>query len=170
MAQPGFRLGQVLELKRRVEDQKQLALRTLLAEEQALQAMLQRLHAQIEGHVASMAAPKRGAVDAAELEDGTLYLEHLEALAEQRRADLEERAQRVAACRAELVTALQERRALEMLQARQDAEARQEAARLEARAVDDIVSARYAHTRMDAAREQRGVTDQLEHVENGASR
>lgn len=151
MAQRGFRLVQVLEHKRRLEDQKQLELRALLAEEQALRAALLDLHTQIEAHVSSMALRSHAAaVDAAELEGGELYLEHLEALVEQRRAELEESAQRVAACRAELVTALQERRALEMLQARQEAEARREADRREAREVDDIVSARYTLEKIEA--------------------
>ena len=145
MAQRGFRLGQVLEHKRRLEEQQQLALRGLLAEEQALRASLQDLHSQIEAHVSRVGVKTRDElVDAPAMEDASRYLQQLEALVEQRRADLEESATRVAACRAELVSALQERRALEMLQARQEAEARREADRREAREVDDITSARYS--------------------------
>jgi flagellar protein FliJ len=145
MATRGFRLGQVLDLKRRLEDQKQLELRALLAEEQALRAVIQHLRAQIDTHVTSMGARSRsGVVHASDLEDGERYLERLETLVQQRRADLEDSAARVSACRADLVTALQERRALELLQARQEAEARRETDRREAREVDDLVSARYA--------------------------
>lgn len=154
MATQGFRLGQVLELKRRLEDQKQLELRALLAEEQAVRAVIQHLRAQIDAHVTSMGDRARGGVvHASDLEDGVRYLDRLETLVEDRRADLADSAARVAVCRAELVTALQERRALEMLQARQEAEARREADRREAREVDDLVSARYA----------------LDHIEKGAS-
>lgn len=152
MATRGFRLGQVLELKRRIEDQKQLELRALLAEEQARQADVQQTQARIEAHVTSMAVRAGAdAIDPVDLEGGERYLEHLEALLEQRRLDLDTSAQRVAACRAELVIALQERRALEMLQARQEAEARREAGRREAREVDDIVSARYGLDKIAAA-------------------
>jgi flagellar protein FliJ len=157
MATKGFRLGQVLELKRRLEDEKQLELRALLAEEHAIRAAIQDLRQQIEVHVAAMGERARGgAVDAADLEAGVLFLERLEATVEERHADLEASAERVAACRAELVTALQERRALEMLQARQEAEARREADRREAREVDDLVAARYA-------------LDQSRQIEKGAS-
>jgi flagellar FliJ protein len=150
MASRGFRLGQVLEHRRRIEEQKQLALRVLLAEEQAVRASLQELHARVEAHVSTVSSRAHGEViDASAMDDAERYLEQMEALIELRRADLDAAAEQVAAARAELVTALQERRALEMLQARQEAEARREAALREAREVDDITSARYTIERIE---------------------
>lgn len=144
MAQRGFRLHQVLEHKRRIEDQKQLELRALLSEEDALRAAIEALHVRVASHVADMGERvKGGLVDPGDLESDERYLEQLEVRVEERRTELAETAVRVAASRAELVTALQERRALELLQERQEAEARREAGRRETREVDDIVSARF---------------------------
>lgn len=150
MAQRGFRLSQVLQHKRRLEDQKQLELRVLLAEEHGLRAAVQDLRSQIETHVSGLAGEVRSKlVDAAELESAARYLEQLGTLLEQRRMEIEESAVRVAACRAQLVTALQERRALEMLQVRQEAEVRREADRREAREMDDLVSARHGLAKIE---------------------
>ncbi len=145
MARQGFRLGQVLEHKRRLEEQRQLELQRLVAAEERLRAQLDDLHGRLDAQLEDVATRARsGAVNAAELEAASHYVARLEVLMEEQRALLAESAAEVAASRDALVLALQERRALELLRDRQDSAARLQNDRREERAVDDLNSARFA--------------------------
>lgn len=144
MTKQGFRLGQVLGHKRRIEEQRQLELQRLLAADERLRIELADLHARLESQMNEVAATVRsGTVDAAELEAASRYVARLERLVEQQRVLLVESSAEVAQGRDALLLALQERRALELLQDRQDSAAQLEADRREERAVDDLNSARF---------------------------
>lgn len=144
MATQGFRLGQVLEHKRRLEEQRQLELQALVAAEERLQAQLADLRARLDAQLAEVAARVRGgAVNALELEAASLYVSRLESLLDEQRARVAEGAAQVEVGRDALVLALQERRALELLQERQNSAARLESSRREERAVDDVNAARF---------------------------
>ncbi len=144
MAKQGFRLGQVLEHKRRLEEQRQLELQRLVEAETRLRAQLDDLHGRLDAQLEDVATRARsGAVDAAELEAASRYVARLKVLVEEQQALLAESAGEIAASRDALVLALQERRALELLQDRQDSAARLASDRREERAVDDLNSARF---------------------------
>ncbi len=130
--------------KRRLEEQRQLELQRLVAAEERLRSALQELHARLDAQLSEVTERARaGALDASELEAASRYVHRLERLAEQQRALLAASTAEVAAGRDALVQALQERRALELLQARQDGAAQLETNRREERAVDDLNAARF---------------------------
>jgi flagellar protein FliJ len=144
MPKRGFRLGQVLDHKRRLEEQRELELQRLVAAEAQLRGELEDLHVRLDSQLGDVAERARaGVVDAAELEAASRYVNRLEGLMEQQRALLADSAAGVAVSRDALVLALQERRALELLQERQDSAARRESNRREERAVDDLNAARF---------------------------
>jgi flagellar FliJ protein len=144
MAAKGFRLGQVLEHKRRLEEQRQLELQQLVAAQEQAARELQELHACLDAQLTTVSDREHnGSVDAAELEVASRYAAHLEQRIQEQGALLDERSAEVAAGRTALVQALQERRSLELLQERQDAAARIEASRREERAVDELNTARF---------------------------
>ncbi len=144
MAKQGFRLGQVLEHKRRLEEQRQLELQRLVEAETRLRAQLDDLHGRLDAQLEDVATRARtGAVNAAELEAASRYVARLKVLVEEQQALLAESAGEITASRDALVLALQERRALELLQDRQDSAARLASDRREERAVDDLNSARF---------------------------
>ena len=144
MSKQGFRLGQVLGHKRRLEEQRQLELQQLLAADERIRIEMEELHARIETQMGDVAERVRsGSVDATELEAASRYVARLERLVAQQQALMDDSAAQVAQGREALILALQERRALELLQERQDSAARVETDRREERAVDDINSARF---------------------------
>ncbi|MFN8638387.1 MAG: flagellar export protein FliJ [Dehalococcoidia bacterium] len=139
----GFRLGQVLEHRRRIEEQRELALQQLLAAEDAQRREVEALCARLDAHLAATPEATRGVVAAADLEAASLFVTRLQAQLVEERARLAERTSDVEAGRAALREALQERRALELLQERQESAARLEADRREMRAIDDLNAARF---------------------------
>ena len=73
-----FRLQQLLDLRRRAEEEKAISLATAEAEHQHLQFALQMLLSQEAAQLASMAsAGSTGSLDPVNVEATRLYLEHL---------------------------------------------------------------------------------------------
>lgn len=146
-----FRLGQVLRLKRRQEEQKQLELMTLSEEEQRLRSQLDSLQAKEEQQLRSISDVRNnGALDPAELAASIAYLDSVgEAIGEQLGlvASLE---QRVLDSREQLLSILTEKRSLETLERKQAEAAAREASRREAKTVDDIYGARFARRAKEA--------------------
>ncbi len=144
MTAQGFRLGQVLEHKRRIEEQRQLALQHVMAEQERLAIELEDLQHRLEAQIAASSdQAQRSSVNAAGLEAASRYAARLQALIDKQHALLEEAAAQVAERRAALMVALQERRSLELLQERQEAAARVEEQRREERVVDELNTARF---------------------------
>ncbi len=144
MTRQGFRLGQVLEHKRRVEEQRQVELQRALTEQERLTLELQDLQHRLDAQIGDYSHRSRlGAVNAAELEAASRYAARLQSLINQQRALLDETRAEVIERRSDLMLALQERRSLEKLQERQAAAARIEEQRREERVVDDLNTARF---------------------------
>lgn len=144
MTAQGFRLGQVLEHKRRIEEQRQLELQRVVVQQERLGAELRELQARLEEQVADYSQrSRRGSVNTAELEAASRYAAQLQSLIDQQLALLEEITRDVAERRSALMLALQERRSLELLQERQEATARIEEQRREERVVDELNTARF---------------------------
>lgn len=144
MATQGFRLGQVLEHKRRIEEQRQIELQRALAEQERIALELDELQYRLDAQIANYSHQSQyGAVNAAELEAASRYAARLQALIEQQRSLLEESKSEAAERRSALMLALQERRSLEMLQERQEAAVRLEEQRREERVIDDLNTARF---------------------------
>ncbi len=146
-----FRLGQVLRLKRRQEEQQQLELKTLSDEEQRLRSQLDSLRAREEQQLRSVVDVRNhGAIDPAELAASVAYLDSVgEAINEQLGlvASVE---QQVLDSREQLLSILTEKRSLETLERKQAEAAAREASRREAKTVDDIYGARFARRAKEA--------------------
>lgn len=143
MSTKGFRLGQVLEHRRRVEEQRELELQQLVSAEEAQRREVESVRARLDAHLTNADHEGARGVIAADLDARVLYANRLQTELAQAIAQLAERASAVAAGRAALRAALQDRRALELLQERQDGAARLEADRRETRALDDLNAARF---------------------------
>ena len=144
MTAHGFRLGQVLEHKRRIEEQRQLELQRVVAEQERLSAELRSLQHQLESQIANPSQGwQRAPVNAGKLEAASRYATRLQSLIDQQHALLDEATREVVERRSALMLALQERRSLELLQERQEAAARMEEQRREERVVDELNTARF---------------------------
>jgi flagellar export protein FliJ len=140
-----FRLEQVLDLRRRAEEQQQLALHARIEEEARLRAELDDLVARREARIASLTAQRRrGPVDPKMLEATLNYVESVEIAIQQQNAEITAAQGRVEGQREALVAAMRDRQALEQLRDQHNAAAHRETDRREAKEVDDIVSARFA--------------------------
>jgi flagellar export protein FliJ len=140
-----FRLDQVLDLRRRAEEQQQLALHARIEEEARLRAELDDLVARREERIAALTAQRRrGRVDPKMLEATLNYVESVEIAIQQQTAEITAAQGRVEGQREALVAAMRDRQALEQLRDQHAAAAHREADRREAKDVDDIVSARFA--------------------------
>lgn len=140
----GFRLGQVLEHRRRVEEQRELELQQLVAAEDAQRREVESVRVRLDAALAPASHDRtRGIIAAADLEAAAQYAVRLQTQLAEEVARLAERASDVESGRALLRAALQDRRALELLQERQDGAARLETERREMRAVDDLNAARF---------------------------
>ena len=146
-----FRLGQVLRLKRRQEEQQQLELKTLSEEEQRLLSQLDSLRTKEAQQLRSISDIRHdGALDPAELVTSIAYLDSVgEAISEQLGlvASLE---RQVLDSRDQLLSILTEKRSLETLERKQAEAAAREASRREAKTVDDIYGARFARRAKEA--------------------
>lgn len=144
MTAHGFRLGQVLEHKRRVEEQRQLELQQHLVEQERLAEALHEVQARLEEQIEDVSERARhGSVNAAELEAASRYVSRLQSQLAHQRDLFNAHTSEVTERREALMLALQERRALELLQERQEAAARVDENRREERAVDDLNTARF---------------------------
>lgn len=140
----GFRLQQLLNLRRQTEEQKAITLSTVEAEQQLSLSSLQQLLAQETTQLASMADARRtGSLDPVNAEATRLYLEHLEESIERQREQVAAMTVQVDARRAELVEATREKRLLERLEERHDETVAAEASRLEDTQTDEIAAQRY---------------------------
>lgn len=139
-----FRLQQLLDLRRRAEEEKAIALATVEAEQQHLQFALQQLLAQEAAQLASMAVARQaGPLDPVNVEATRQYLQHLEALIERQRTQVIEVTTRVEAQRVELLEATREKRLLDRLEERHDETVVAEASRLENARTDEIAALRH---------------------------
>lgn len=144
MTAQGFRLGQVLEHKRRIEEQRQIELQRVVAEQEQLGVELRDLQRRLESQIADYSHRSRlGTVNTTELEAASRYVARLQSLIEQQHALLDAITTEVVERRSALMLALQERRSLELLQERQEAAARIEEQRREERVVDELNTARF---------------------------
>jgi len=131
----------------------QIELGQLQADELAARQQLDALALQVSGavtHVADYQEGGRGR-DVRVIEQSLLYLGALdERLADQRCviADLEGR---IAAKREELLAAVKDRKVMEKLKERHDRAYADWAAKMESRAIDDVVIARYHRDARDAS-------------------
>ncbi|MBT5774102.1 MAG: flagellar export protein FliJ [Dehalococcoidia bacterium] len=139
-----FRLQQLLDLRRRAEEEKAISLATAEAEHQHLQFALQMLLPQEAAQLASMAsAGSTGSLDPVNVEATRLYLEHLEGSIQRQHEQMAEVSVRVNAQRAELIEATREKRLLERLEERHDETVATEASRLENAQTDEIAAQRH---------------------------
>ncbi|MCC6237042.1 MAG: flagellar export protein FliJ [Dehalococcoidia bacterium] len=144
MTAQGFRLGQVLEHKRRIEEQRQLELQRVVAEQERLDIELRELQHRLDTQITDYSQRSGlNTVDAADLEAASRFAARLQSLIEQQYALIEAATAEVAERRSALMVALQERRSLELLQERQEAAARVEEQRREERVVDELNTARF---------------------------
>ena len=147
-----FRLEQVLDLRRRAEEQQQLALHVRIEEEAQARADLEALVAAREAQVAALTAQRRsGPVDPAMLEATLGYVESVEDAIQQQHGLIAAAGERIERQRESLVAAMRDRQALEQLRDQHVTAAHREADRKEAKEVDDIVSARFARRGRDGS-------------------
>jgi flagellar export protein FliJ len=142
----GFRLQQVLDHKRRLEEAKTLELATLTAEQRSCQAQLERLREQEEVQLAALQeVAKASAVDPARLDAALAYLDSIEGSIARQMALAASLQEKVLESRDELVAILKEKQLLEKLQSQQETSERGEAQRREGNESDDLTSRRFLH-------------------------
>lgn len=140
-----FRLEQVLQHTRRREEQQQLALSLLSREEHRQRERLKRMRERLGRQLRFVAErTARSALDPAEAESARHYMGTLEDSIEAQTDIVAQMESRVLESRDQLVDTLREKRSLEHLKEKQAARAAREAARREAKEMDDITSARFA--------------------------
>lgn len=143
-----FRLRQLLDLRRRTEEEKAVALATVEAEQQHSRFALQGLIAQEAAQLASMANAGHGeALDPVSVEATRQYLQHLEDSIERQRQQLAEVSARVEARRAELVEATREKRLIEQMEERHDESVAAAANRRENAQIDEMAAQRHQRLR-----------------------
>jgi len=143
-----FRLRQLLDLRRRAEEEKAIALATVEAEQQHSQFALQQLLSQEAAQLASMAEVGRGQpLDPVNVEATRQYLQHLEDSIVQQRQQLAEVSARVEARRSELVEATREKRLLEQMEERHDESVAAAANRRENARIDELAAQRHQRLR-----------------------
>jgi flagellar protein FliJ len=145
MPRRNFRLQTLLNHKQQIEEQHTVELARLAGEEQRARDELELLRAEERKQLAALAElVRKGAVDTHKYATASAYIERLgAAIAEQIEA-VQALAQAAETQRDELVDVMKERRSLERLRDRQQAEAAVEESRREGRQVDDLTSSRYA--------------------------
>jgi flagellar export protein FliJ len=147
-----FRLQQVLEHKRRLEEAKTLELATLTAEQRRCRADLDALREKEEAQLAALQEiAKAGAVDPARLDAALAYLDNLEGSIS-RQAELADALEaKVLESRDELVGILKEKQMLERLQEEHAETARGDAQRREGAESDDLATRRFLSGREGTA-------------------
>ena len=146
-----FRLGQVLRLKRRQEEQQQLELKTLSEEELRLRSQLDSLRAKEAQQLRSIVHDRNnGALDPAELAASVAYLDSVGEVIDEQVGLVASIEQQVLDSREQLLSILSEKRSLETLERKQAEAAAREANRREAKTVDDIYGARFARRAKEA--------------------
>ena len=151
MAGRKFRLQQVLEHRRQVEQQKQqelagLARQRSLADE-AMQ-LLQRQAAEVQRALGEQAERY---VDVAKLQATRSYLEAVEGSIARQRATVDGIEEQVLQSRDELVEILKEKNMLEQLESKHAAGLAADRDRRESRETDDLTSARFVRRQREAA-------------------
>lgn len=140
-----FRLQTLLNHKQQIEEQHTVELARLAGEEQRAREELELLRAEERKQIAALAElVRQGAVDTHRYATAAAYIERLEAAIAEQIEAVQSAAQVAEAQREELVDVMKERRSLERLRDRQQAEAAVEESRREGRQVDDLTSSRYA--------------------------
>lgn len=144
MPRDEFRLSQVLRLKRREEEQKQLELAALAGEERRLRGRLTSLRER--GHAQQRAVTdlrRGGAIDPRELRSALAYLESLQAEVDSHAELVTSVEVRVLQSRDQLIAILKEKQSLETLRRKHEASVEREEALRESRAVDELNSQRF---------------------------
>ncbi len=143
MSQFRFRLQTVLDIKRRREDQLAAELAELLARLLRERQLLDNMRRQRDAAGEEMAR-RNGRLDLDQVRSQERYRERLEDAINQQVEAMQLIQEQIDACRARLVTASQERQALDNLYERQKNAHRQEEARLEQAFLDEIATNRVA--------------------------
>lgn len=150
MSASEFRLEQVLRHAQRQEEQKQLELKSLAGEERRLRDQLASLRDRERAQIRSLIDGGRdGPIDPAEMDDALAYLDAIAGRIGERLGAVEGVKTRVTESREQLVELLKETRTLENLKQQAAAEAAADERRREARATDDLTSARFARRRRE---------------------
>ena len=145
MSSSEFRLEQVLQHAQRQEEQKQLELKSLAGEERRLREQLASLRDRERAQIRSLTDGSRdGPIDAAEIDAALAYLAAIAGRIGEQLGAVEGVETRVTESREQLVELLKETRALENLKQQAAEQAAAEEQRREARATDDLTSARFA--------------------------
>lgn len=140
-----FRLEQVLQHTMRREEQEQVALSAVSREEQRQRERLERMRERLARQLRFVAEQTaRSALDPAGAESAQRYLGTLEDSIDAQADIVSQMESRVLESRDQLVDTLKEKQSLEHLKQQQLAREAIEAARREAKAMDDITSARFA--------------------------
>ena len=151
MANPReFRLRQVLELEQSQEEAKQLELSSLQQQRREAEQQIQALYEAAEQLRRSVAAPRGGRVDPAELVAAGAYLDGIAESIRAHEAVTQHLETQVLASREQLVEILRRRRMLEHLRDRHAADLAASDERRERNAADELSSGRVARQAKEA--------------------
>jgi flagellar FliJ protein len=142
-----FRLAQLLDLARRNEEAKAIALSTLDAERRHGEAALAQLQAREAAQLASLAEARAGGLDPVQAVAARHYLASLERLIEEQRQQLDAVCAQLEEAREALLAATRERRLLERMEERFDDRVAAETSRRERVTADELAGQRFQRLR-----------------------
>lgn len=144
-----FRLAQLLDLARRNEEAKAIALATLDAERRHGEAALAQLQAREAAQLASLAGARTGDLDPAHAVTARRYLASLERLIEEQRQRVDAVSALLEEAREALLAATREKRLLERMEERFDDRVAAETSRRERVTADELAGQRFQRLRRE---------------------
>jgi flagellar export protein FliJ len=139
-----FRLQQVLDHKRRQEEEKTLELATLTAEQRRSESELRQLRDKEEAQLQALQDIARvGAIDPSRLDSALWYLDAIEGSISRQLELVASLEEKVLESRDALIAILKEKQLLEKLEERQASAAREVEQRLEGNQLDEIAAQRF---------------------------